>query len=71
MLVTLVAMLCNGPLCLEKIVTDSNRSNITMMDCQMHAQQGIAQWMAQGPYSQWTLKGYQCVSGTYVPKREI
>lgn len=71
MLVTLIALLCNGPLCLEKVVTDSNQSGITMLDCQLHAQQGIIEWMSKGPYNQWTLTGYRCVQGTYVPKREI
>ena len=33
MLVTLVAILCNGQLCLEKVVTTSEQSGITMVAC--------------------------------------
>jgi len=43
MLVTLVALLCNGQVCLEKVVTNSDQSTITMMECQVHAQAGIAE----------------------------
>lgn len=35
MLVTLVAILCNGPLCLEKVVTNNEQSGITMAACQV------------------------------------
>ena len=70
MLVTLVAMLCNGQLCVEKVVTNSDVSGITMMSCQMQGQIGIAQWMQNGPYRTWTLHGWRCVPGTYVPKGE-
>ena len=53
MLVTLVAVLCNGPLCLEKIVTTSEQSGITMTACQVNAQIGIAEWLAfAGPNSE-------------------
>jgi hypothetical protein len=68
MLVTLVAILCNSSqLCLEKVVTTSEQSGITMMACQVNAQIGIADWLAKGPYHQWSLKGYKCIAGTYVP----
>jgi hypothetical protein len=70
MLVTLVAILCNGPLCLEKVVTNSDQSGITMMACQVNAQMGIAEWLANGPYHEWTLKGYKCVVGQYTPKHD-
>lgn len=70
MLVTLVALLCNGQLCLEKIVTTSDQSNITMMDCQVHAQAGIAEWLQNGPYRTWKLRSYKCVVGKYTPKSE-
>jgi len=50
MLVTLVAVLCNGALCLEKVVTTSEQSGITMMSCQVQGQMGIAQWLANSPY---------------------
>jgi hypothetical protein len=69
MLVTLVAVLCNGQLCLEKVVTTSEQSGITMMSCQVQGQQGIAQWLANGPYHEWTLQKYKCVLGQYTPKQ--
>lgn len=71
MLVTLVAILCNSSqLCLEKVVTDSEKSNITMTVCQVNAEAGIAGWLAQGPYHDWKLQGYKCVMGKYIPKHE-
>jgi len=70
MLVTLVALLCNGQLCLEKVVTTSDQSSITMMDCQMHAQAGIAEWLQNGPYRSWKLQSYKCIAGKYVPKSQ-
>ena len=70
MLVTLVAVLCNGQLCLEKVVTTSELSGITMMACAAHAQIGIADWLAKGPYHQWKLQRYKCVAGKYIPKSE-
>jgi hypothetical protein len=70
MLVTLVAILCNSQLCLEKIVTTSDQSGITMMAHQVHGQIGIAEWLANGPYHAWRLKSYKCVAGTYKPKSE-
>jgi hypothetical protein len=70
MLVTLVATLCNGQLCLEKVVTNSELSGITMMACQVSGQIGIADWLAHGPYHEWKLQGYKCVAGTYVPKNQ-
>ena len=68
MLVTLVAILCNSQLCLEKVVTTSEQSGITMTACQVNAQIGIAAWLANGPYHEWRLKSYKCVLGNYVPK---
>jgi len=68
MLVTLVAVLCNSQLCLEKVVTTSEQSGITMMACQVNGQIGIAEWLANGPYHEWTLKSYKCVAGKYIPK---
>ena len=70
MLVTLVALLCNGPVCLEKGVTNSEQSSISMMDCQVHAQAGIAEWLQNGPYRTWRLQGYKCVLGKYSPKNQ-
>ena len=70
MLVTLVAILCNSQLCLEKVVTNSEQSGITMTACQVNAQIGIAEWLANGPYHEWRLKSYKCVMGKYIPKGE-
>jgi hypothetical protein len=70
MLVTLVAILCNGQLCLEKVVTTSEQSGITMTACQVSAQMGIAEWLASGPYREWRLQSYKCVVGKYIPKNE-
>jgi hypothetical protein len=71
MLVTLVAVLCNAQLCLEKVVTNSEQSGITMAACASTAQIGIADWLAKGPYHEWTLHGYKCVLGKYTPKRDV
>jgi hypothetical protein len=70
MLLTLVAILCNGQLCLEKVVTTSEQSGITMSACQLSAQIGIAEWLANGPYHDWKLQGYKCVLGQYTPKSQ-
>jgi hypothetical protein len=70
MLVTLVAVLCNSQLCLEKVVTTSELSGITMSACQVSAQIGISDWLANGPYREWKLKSYKCVAGTYLPKSQ-
>jgi len=67
MLVTLVAVLCNGQLCLEKVVTNSEQSGITMAACASTAQIGIADWLAKGPYHEWTLHSYKCVLGNTRP----
>jgi hypothetical protein len=68
MLITLVAILCNGQLCLEKIVTTSEQSGITMSACQLNAQIGIAEWLANSPLREWRLQSYTCVLGKYTPK---
>jgi len=70
MLVTLVALLCNGQICLEKVVTTSEQSGITMTACQLQAQIGLADWLAKGPYSAWKLQSYKCISGKYLPKNQ-
>jgi hypothetical protein len=70
MLVTLVAVLCNGQLCMEKVVTNSEQSGITMTSCQVNGQIGIADWLANGPYHEWKLQRYKCVLGKYIPKNE-
>jgi len=58
MLITLVAIPCNGTLCQEKVVTNSEQSGITMSACETNAQTEIAAWLSHGPYSQWRLQGY-------------
>ena len=68
MLVTLVALLCNGQTCLEKVVTNSDQSSISMMECQVHGQAGIAEWLQNGPYRTWHVESYKCVLGKYTPK---
>ena len=70
MLVTLVAILCNGQFCLDKVVTNSEQSGITMSACQVGGQMGIAEWLANGPYHEWKLQGYKCVLGQYTPKNQ-
>jgi hypothetical protein len=70
MLVTLVAVLCNGQLCLEKVVTDSEQSGITMTACAVQGQIGIAEWLANGPYHEWKLQRYKCILGKYIPKND-
>ena len=47
MLVTLVAVLCNGQLCLEKVVTNSDLSGISMTSCAVQGQIGIADWLVE------------------------
>ena len=39
-----------------------------MTSCQVGGQMGIANWLSHGPYHEWKVQGYKCVSGTYVPK---
>jgi hypothetical protein len=70
MLVTLVALLCNGQLCMEKIVTTSELSGITMTSCAVNGQIGIADWLSKGPYQSWHLQSYKCVAGKYTPKSQ-
>ena len=71
MLVTLVAVLCNSQLCLEKVVTTSDQSGITMTACAVNAQIGIADWLAKGPYREWHLQRYKCVLGKYIQERSL
>ena len=70
MLITLVAILCNGQVCLERIVTTSEQSGITMSACQIDGQIGIADWLAKGPYREWKVEIYKCVLGKYTPRRD-
>ena len=65
-----VAIFCNGQLCLEKIVTTSEQSGMTMAACAVNGQIGVADWLAKGPYHEWKLQRYKCVMGKYTPKSE-
>jgi hypothetical protein len=67
---TRLVFLSNGQLCLEKVVTNSEQSGITMTACQANAQMGIADWLANGPYHEWKLEGYKCVLGKYTAKHD-
>jgi hypothetical protein len=51
-------------------VTTSEQSGITMSACQVNAQIGIAEWLANGPYHEWRLQSYKCVMGKHIPKNE-
>jgi len=68
MLVTRAAVTCNGPLCLEKVVTNSEMSGITMTACHVNGQIGIADWLGKGPYHAWTLQRYKCVAANTFPR---
>ena len=63
MLVTLVAVLCNSQLCIEKVVTTSDQSGITMTACQVNGQIGIAEWLTKGPYREWRAAKLQMRRG--------
>ena len=56
---------------MEKVVTNSDQSGITMGACAVNAQIGIADWLAKGPYHDWRLQSYKCIMGKYVPKNEV
>jgi hypothetical protein len=56
---------------MEKVVTTSDQSGITMGACAVNAQIGIADWLAKGPYHEWHLQSYKCIMGKYVPKNEV
>jgi hypothetical protein len=71
MLVTLVAILCSSQLCLEKVVTTSEQSGITMTACQASAKMGIAAWLASSPYHEWKLQGYKCTLEVHAQERRM
>ena len=70
MFVTLVAVFCqlNSPICLEKIIADSDMdARLTWMSCQIDAQQGITAWLKDNPeYGNWRLAKWKCVPGHYI-----
>jgi hypothetical protein len=49
-------------------VTNSEQSGVTMPACQVNAQIGIADWLANGPYHEWRPEG--CVLGKYAAKHD-
>jgi hypothetical protein len=72
MFVTLVAVLCHGlsgapSACVEEIITDSSKSDITLQSCMIQGQIGISKWMSEHPiyHSDWTLQRYKCAAGHY------
>jgi hypothetical protein len=75
MFVTLVAVLCHlssghpGGGCVEEIVTDSSKSEISFQSCMIEGQIGVAKWMSEHPIyrSDWTLQRYKCAPGHYTP----
>ena len=75
MFVTLVAVLCHvspGPsgVCVEEIVTDSSKSDISsFQSCTIQGQSGVTKWMSEHPIyrADWTLQRYKCAPGHYSP----
>jgi hypothetical protein len=73
MFVTVVAVLCrlSGAAtgsCVEEIVTDSNMTpEISMTQCAIGAQAGLAKWMGEHPiyHANWRIERYKCVPGHY------
>jgi hypothetical protein len=55
---------------MEKVVTNSEMSGITMESCAVNGQIGIADWLSKGPYQSWRLQSYKCVAGKYTPKNQ-
>jgi hypothetical protein len=73
MFVTLIAILCHslagGPgSCVEEIITDSSKSDITFQGCMIQGQIGVAKWMSEHPIyrANWTLQRYKCALGHYI-----
>jgi hypothetical protein len=66
-IITIVAIVCQitGPVCVEKIVAQSD----SMATC-MLGQAAMAQWMATQPAG-WRLSKWRCVPGKYTPRMEI
>jgi hypothetical protein len=62
MLVTLVAILCNGQLCLDKVVTNSEQSGITMSACQVGAQMVLP---SGSPMVRITTGSYKVISASW------
>ena len=79
MFVTVVAVLCRlsgaaAGSCVEEIVTDSNMTpEISMMQCAVGAQAGLAKWMGEHPiyHLNWRIDRYKCVPGHYEIKGHV
>jgi hypothetical protein len=69
MLITLVAVLCNGLVCIERVVTNSDQSDISIMTCALHGQAVIAETLSSGLYPGFHVQSYRCVIGQYQPRR--
>jgi hypothetical protein len=74
MFVTLVAVLCHvssgSPgACVEEIVTDSSKSEISFQSCMIEGEIGVAKWMSEHPIyrNDWTLQRFKCAAGHYTP----
>lgn len=71
-LITLAAVMCHLGVCQERVITNSDLSGITLQECKMHAQFGIAQFVSQHPqFADYEIKSWRCVAGTYVQQREV
>jgi hypothetical protein len=76
MKMSVVALMCHSiagisqPVCREEIVV---RQDLPMQACGFLAQQIIADWKERTIYrgEQWTVQGYKCAAGDYVPKDAI
>lgn len=69
-LITLALTICNMQFCQEKVVADSDHIPLTLQQCKMQAQFGISQWLSANPqYQSWTINGWKCIEGKYIPKR--
>jgi hypothetical protein len=67
MLVTLVAVLCNSQLCLEKVVITSEQSSITMTACRVPHKFVLPSGSLMVLIVR-RLKSYKCVMDKYIPK---
>ncbi len=70
MLVTLVALLCSGQVCLEKVITNSEQSSMSMMDCSVHAPDGDRRMASEWSLPDLRVESYKCVLGKYTPKNQ-
>lgn len=70
MIITLLALLCSGDLCQEKIAGQNPEASL--MSCWLQSQAIIADWKGRNPaYANWDVKSYRCVSGEFTLRRQI